>query len=166
MNLLAKLFYQVSCLWWKIARPLTVGVRVLLIRDGAVLLVRHTYQDAWYLPGGGVKRGETLPDAIRREAMEEVGAALGPLELLGLYSNFYEHKSDHIAVFVCDGFSLAHEADCPVGRDDLEPRGQSSGEIARWGFFTPDALPEGTSPGTRRRVAEYLEGGMPYLGSW
>jgi 8-oxo-dGTP pyrophosphatase MutT (NUDIX family) len=39
--------------WW-ITRPVIVGVRVILARDGQILLVRHTYEDLWFMPGGGV----------------------------------------------------------------------------------------------------------------
>lgn len=116
-----------------------------------MLLVRHTYQDAWYLVGGGVERGETLELALRREAAEEVGAELGRLDLFGVYSNFYESKSDHVIVFLCTNFSLA---------------GVTDGEIERLAFFEPHNLPGSTSPGTRRRVQEYLEGRFPCVCMW
>ena len=80
MRVLPRLSYGPGDCVWSIARPITVGVRVFLVRDGMLLLVRHTYQDAWYLPGGGVEGGETLEEAIRREAAEEVGAELGELD--------------------------------------------------------------------------------------
>jgi 8-oxo-dGTP pyrophosphatase MutT (NUDIX family) len=126
-------------------------VRVVLLREGQVLLVKHTYQDAWYVPGGGVKYGETLVEAARREASEEVGASLGALRLLGLYTNFYEGKSDHVAVFVCSDFTHS---------------GQTDGEIERHGLYDMRALPEGTSPGTRRRLDELIAGGGVRVGEW
>ena len=48
--------------WWsRLTRAKTLGVRVLVQAEaGRVLLVRHTYLDGWYLPGGGVDGGETL----------------------------------------------------------------------------------------------------------
>jgi 8-oxo-dGTP pyrophosphatase MutT (NUDIX family) len=116
-----------------------------------VLLVQHTYQRPWYLPGGGVKRGETLEQAIRRELVEEVGAQLGKVGLVGVYSNFFEGKSDHVAVFVCTDASVAGETDQ---------------EIARYGWFDLEDLPEDVSPGTRRRIREYLACDGPYVGRW
>jgi len=151
LSKLRRLGYRALRTWWKIRRPLTVGVRALLLHEGRVLLVRHTYQEAWYLPGGGVKRGEMLKDAVRREAAEEVGATLGALSLLGVYTNLFEGKSDHVAVFVCDDFRLSGETD---------------GEIERFAFFGLDALPPGASPGTRRRVSEYLAGGPAGARRW
>ena len=151
MKGLARLYYKLARLWWSITGPITVGVRVLLLKDQRVLLVRHTYQDAWYLVGGGVKRGESLEQAIRREAAEEVGAELEDLQLLGVYSSFFEGKSDHVAVFACTAFTLT---------------GQTDREIERFEYFAVDSLPERASPGTRRRIGEYLGGNGPYWGLW
>ena len=151
MRFLPRIFYQAKRVWWSMAKPITVGVRVFLIREKSILLVRHTYQDAWYLVGGGVEGGETLEQAIRREAAEEVGAELGNLALFGVYSNFYEGKSDHVIVFACTDFALS---------------GVTDREIERFAFFDPRKLPEGTSPGTRRRMQEYLEGDRSCVGVW
>ena len=151
MSVLRKLGYRVYRLYLAVARPITVGVRAVLVREGQVLLVRHTYQDHWYLPGGGVKKGETLVEALERELWEEVGATCQDLGLLGVYSNFYEHKSDHVAVFVCTTFELGDAQD---------------GEIEAMAFFAPGDLPPSTSPGTKRRIAEYLEKAGPHVTRW
>ena len=155
MNWILRQGYKLGVLFWRLAKPVTVGVRAVLVRDGSVLLVWHTYRDGWHLPGGGVKRGETLEQAIRREAAEEAGAQLGTLRLLGLYDNFREGKSDHVAVFVCTDLTLNGEPGRGLDR-----------EIARVAFFELDGLPEDVSPGTRRRLLEYVEGGSPYVKPW
>jgi len=148
---LRRLGYRLLQWWWKVRRPTTVGVRVLLLREGQVLLVQHTYQDAWYLPGGGVERGETLVEAARREAAEEVGAALGPLSLLGVYTNMYEGKTDHVVVLICHEFTVSGEADR---------------EIEQYAFYDLDALPANSSPGTRRRIGEYVAGDTAQARRW
>lgn len=152
MKTLPRLLYQISRLFWRVTRPTTVGVRLILIKDQAVLLVKHTYQRHWYLPGGGVKKGETIQEAARREADEEFGAKLGALHLFGVYTNFYEHKNDHVVVLSCEDFTLT---------------GKTDREIERFDFFRFDDLPDGVSPGSMRRIREYMDGsGAPGVGMW
>jgi len=135
-----RLLYLGFRIYCFIFRPVSIGVRVMLIQNGQVLLVRQTYIPGWYMPGGGVKRGETLEEAARREAHEEVGADMGELSLLGAYTHFGEHKSDHNALFLCTNFTLS-------GKQDYE--------IAEARFFPLDALPQGLQDGHRRRLEEY-----------
>lgn len=153
MKFLLHLAFRLYRLHWWITRPLVVGVRILLIQDGQVLLVRHTYQPFWYFPGGGVKRGETLLDAVQREVAEEAGVALlAPPRLLGMYTSFYENKSDHIAVFVGERFQVGKATD--------------RWEIDACHFFPLDQLPADLSPGCVRRLQDYATGPGPYVGNW
>src|SRR5689334_2837643 len=132
--------------WWRLRRPTTLGVRALICDDaGRVLLVRHTYAKGWHLPGGGVERGETAIDAITREAAEEAGVeATAPPTLTGFYANHANFRGDHIARYRFGAWRTCSPAD--------------TGEIAQRDFFARDALPEGTTAGTRRRLAEMFEG--------
>ena len=147
----ARVLHFLQRLHWRLSSPLTVGVRLLAVDKGRIVLVKHTYLDGWYLPGGGVKPGEALWEAMRREAAEEAGAVLRDLRLFGVYSSFHEGKSDHIVVFVCE---------------DLTWRNESNGEIETVDCFAFDELPEGTSPGTRRRIAEFTAGEKAGASSW
>jgi 8-oxo-dGTP pyrophosphatase MutT (NUDIX family) len=133
-------------------RPVTLGVRVVMIRDGEVLLVRHTYIAGWYFPGGAVDRGETLDAAARREAREETGAELRDVRLVGAYTSFREWKSDHNIVFLCSDFTLG---------------GKPDHEIAEMRFFPLRSLPADMFPGHRRRLDEYVAGtASPQFGEW
>lgn len=132
---------------------MTVGVRLAAFdREGRVFLVRHTYLPGWALPGGGVDRGETTVQAAKREAREEGNLEMtGPLRLVGIYFNRAERR-DHVAFYECrSAFQTA-------------PR-QPDYEIAESGFFALDALPETTTPATRRRLAE-LNGSAPLPEEW
>ena len=116
---------------------------MVLIKDRSVLLVKHTYQkNYWFLVGGGVQRNENLMDAARREAKEEVGASLGELKLLGIYTNYFDFKSDHVVVFICDDFTLS---------------GKTDKEIEKAEFFLLDNLPATLASGHKRRIQEYLQ---------
>ncbi len=151
MSSLKKYFYMISRTLWLILKPLSFGVRILMVRDQNILLVKHIYQDQWFLPGGIIERGETVEDAVRREAAEEVGAILQDLSLFGVYTNFERGKSDHVVVFLSRDFSL---------------NGHSDGEIERWDFFDVDALPDDISPGSRKQIERYKNGDVPAFGMW
>jgi 8-oxo-dGTP pyrophosphatase MutT (NUDIX family) len=139
MDFIIKLSYQASRLILMLFKPLTVGVRLLMVRDDQVLLVKHVYEESWYLPGGLVEKGETLEGAARREAFEETGATLDDLQLYGTFSNFKDGRNDHIIVFLSRDFIL---------------NGYSDHEISALSFYPMDALPENISSGSKNRVED------------
>jgi 8-oxo-dGTP pyrophosphatase MutT (NUDIX family) len=129
-------------------RGMTLGVRAAVFDDeGRVFLVKHSYTPGWHLPGGGVERGETIIDALTRELAEEGGIRLtAPAALHGICLNRRASKRDHVAVYVC--------------RDWVQPQLPKvpNLEIVACGFYALDALPDDTTPGTLRRLAEITEG--------
>lgn len=137
--------------WFRWRRGLTLGVRGLVTdAEGRVLLVEHTYVPGWYLPGGGVERGETAEDAVRRELQEEAGVALTERpRLFGVYDNGERHPRDHVLLYRCDAWK------------PCAPR--AGAEIHAVGWFAPDAVPEDTTPATRARIQEVLCGEPPSL---
>jgi 8-oxo-dGTP pyrophosphatase MutT (NUDIX family) len=147
-----RILYFVFRIYCFIFRPIRMGVRVMMFKEGKVWLVRQTYLPGWFMPGGGIKKGETLEEATRREAREETGAELGELTLMGAYSNFTEWKSDHNIVFICT---------------DFEFKSKSDGEIAELRAFALNELPDNIWPGHRRRLQEYQAGiKNPQFGKW
>jgi ADP-ribose pyrophosphatase YjhB (NUDIX family) len=131
----------------------TRGVKVMLFnREGELLLIRNGYGDtrSFVLPGGGVGWREEPHAAAARELMEEVGINAAELRLLGDYQANGEGKRDSISLF--EGSS-----DQPLRIDGRE--------VSEAGFFALDALPETTSPATRRRVTQWQKGG-PFGGAW
>lgn len=122
---------------------MTLGVRgVVEQADGRVLLVRHVYTPGWYLPGGGVERGEPARLALERELEEEAGVALvDPPILIGVFSNHRVFPNDHVILY-----------QIPFGMWE-SCESNSAGEIAEVGWFDPTNLPPDATPGTRRRLA-------------
>ena len=137
-----RVLYRLFQVYLFFVRPLTLGVRIMLIRGGRVLLVRQTYMHGWFMPGGRIEKNETTERAARREAAEEAGAELHSISLLGVYSNFKEWKSDHNVLFLSEDFELS---------------GVHDREIAELRFFSLDALPPDVWPGHLARLLEYRE---------
>ncbi len=137
--------------YFRVTRCLTLGVRVLLTDEaGRVLLVRHTYMPGWALPGGGVEKLETAEDTVRHELMDEAAIRLKERpRLFGIYANHDWFPNDHVLLYVVE----------PGAYERLPWK--PSREIAEMGFFSPDALPEETTAGTRRRIKEVMEGHPP-----
>jgi len=63
------------------------GVGGVLIGDGKVLLVKHTYGNAkgkYLIPGGYVHIGEMPTDGVMREVLEETGIVTSVKELISM----------------------------------------------------------------------------------
>lgn len=66
------------------------SVTGVLIKDGRVLLARHTYGPGngfLIVPGGYLNIGETPEDAVVREYMEETGVTVAPKDVIAIRFN-------------------------------------------------------------------------------
>jgi ADP-ribose pyrophosphatase YjhB (NUDIX family) len=65
-------------------RPVRVAAKAVIVQGGRLLVTENVDADGrWYLlPGGGQEPGEALPETLRRECREEVGADVEVGELL------------------------------------------------------------------------------------
>ncbi|MDQ7784464.1 MAG: NUDIX domain-containing protein [Desulfomonilaceae bacterium] len=69
-----------------------VGVGALIVNNDRVVLVRRRRKPAqgeWSIPGGLVKLGETLKEAVIREALEETGLNVEPRVLVELLERIF-----------------------------------------------------------------------------
>ena len=78
--------------------PLLAVDAVIFIGKGIVLIKRKNppFQGYYALPGGFVKVGETIEDAVRREAKEETGLDIEILGIVGIYSNPRRDPRGHV----------------------------------------------------------------------
>jgi ADP-ribose pyrophosphatase YjhB (NUDIX family) len=119
------MFYKFLYLGFKIYcflfRPIRMGVRVMMIEKDKVWLVRHTYLSGWYMPGGGIKKWESLDQAARREAREETGAELREVSLVGVFTSYVQWKTDHTSVFLSKNFTFIGKSDAEIAEMRLFP---------------------------------------------
>jgi len=124
---------------YEFPRPM-VTVDAILVREGGrpgapreVLLVRRgqePFEGMWAIPGGFVEMDEDLPDAARRELVEETGLDVDTLEQ---FRTFGKPGRDPRGRQV----TVAYIAD--VSRELPAPRAGDDAAEAKW--FPLDALP-------------------------
>lgn len=115
------------------------GPRVLVIQRGKPPLA-----GTWTFPGGKVRGGESIAQAIEREVLEETGLRVLAGELV------------QIVELVSEGYHyVIHDHLCTLVDPDEEPR--PSGDVTDVRFVTPNELAElGTTDETRRVLAKAL----------
>ena len=97
----------------------------------------------WCLAGADTK---PQLQALERELYEEGNFRLtAKPELKSVHFNRHASKRDHVLLYLVTGFSQ-------------EGAKLADYEIAEAGFYPVDKLPEDTTVGTRRRIAEILDG--------
>lgn len=127
-------------------RPKTPEVTVDAIIEspgGAIVLVERRFPPlGWALPGGFVDPGESLFQAVRREALEETGLLVEVLALFHVYSRpWRDPRGDTVsAVYHCRAEGT------PVGGDDA----------ASAVFFMPDNLPNLMAFDHREIIGEFI----------
>jgi len=141
-----KIGYPLMRVYWYIIRPETAGVRCVIVRDGKVLLVRHTYGSLFLtVVGGGIKKNETPKEAVIREVCEEVGLELTGINLVGIVQHDKEYKRDTIHVFLAKAMSTELRID--------------NSEIAEADWYSLDEIPSTISPLCR----QFLELAVQHL---
>jgi len=73
------------------SRPIP-AVGGLAVKDGKVLLVKRAKEPSlgtWSIPGGAIRLGESLRDAVKRELKEETGLDVDPVEIVGVVERIF-----------------------------------------------------------------------------
>jgi 8-oxo-dGTP pyrophosphatase MutT (NUDIX family) len=146
--------YRVALLvlqvWWIVRRPRTDGVRCVLRRGDAFVLVRHTYgDDGWMLPGGRIRRGESPVATAQREMRQELGVTATGWRELGYVAprRGYRRASREEPFRRHGTYYVSAEVEAPAA---LRPRAV---ELHEAGWFTLATLPPGCSDALERPLA-------------
>ncbi len=91
----------------QIRTPLLAVDAAIIFQKGIVLIRRENppFQGCYALPGGFVEVGETVEQAVQREAREETGLQIDRLHLIGIYSDPGRDPRGHVvsAAFLARG---------------------------------------------------------------
>lgn len=112
-----------------------VGVGAVVVQNNRVLLIRRATPPLlgeWSLPGGVLECGETLRQAVAREALEETGLVVETGEMLGVYERIIPGNDARVRYH----YVLLDFLCRPVG-GDLNA-GSDAADV-RW--FAPEELP-------------------------
>lgn len=94
-----------SILYKKIIQCLPiVSVEAIIENDGSLLLMKRKNKpakDYWWFPGGRIKKGETLQEALFREVKEETGLTLTESRLINVYSRLFDVRHDITIAYLC-----------------------------------------------------------------
>ncbi|WP_370130548.1 NUDIX hydrolase [Streptacidiphilus sp. EB103A] len=103
-----------------------MSVAGVIVDDrGRALLVQRRDNGHWEPPGGVLESGETIPDALQREVLEETGIKIAlPATLTGVYKNMT--RLIIAMVFRCE----AIDGDLTIGDETRALRWATRDEVA------------------------------------
>lgn len=121
-------------------RP-TVGVGVVVVRDGHVLMIRRgkaPRYGEWSIPGGTQELGETVRETALREVLEETGITVTNLRLLDVVDAFGRHPDGRLRTqWTLVDFAGDWVAGHPIaGGDAMEAKWVPSREIDALGLWS------------------------------
>jgi 8-oxo-dGTP diphosphatase len=109
-------------------QPLHVVGAILLKGDRILVARRAPHKSApglWEFPGGKVEFGESPPEALEREILEEMGLRVKSLSTLDTSETLVGNQVIRLEVIVCEllnafeGFSSDHDEFLWASKDDL-----------------------------------------------
>ncbi|MCA9935995.1 MAG: NUDIX hydrolase N-terminal domain-containing protein [Ardenticatenaceae bacterium] len=128
--------------------PITVGDAAVIDGNGRILLIQRADNGKWAMPGGAIEVGETPAEGVVREVLEETGAEVEALALVGIHDSrlcgsVTRHHLYQLT-FLCQ----------PVGGNGRYQDASHAHEVLNAGWFPEDNLPADVDPGHITRIPE------------
>jgi len=115
---------------------------IIEVKGGIILIKRKNPPYGWAIPGGFVDYGESLEDAIVREAKEETGLDIELVRQFHTYSNPERDPRHHTISTIF----IAKASGKPTAGDDAK-------EV---GIFTKESLPQDLAFDHRQILEDYF----------
>ena len=94
-----------SSLYDQIVKSMPIpSVEAIIVKNGLLLLLRrknNPVKGQWWFPGGRIRKGESLEEALCREVKEETGLDVTACKLVNVYSRLFPERHDITIVFLC-----------------------------------------------------------------
>ena len=117
---------------------------IIETEGGIVLIKRKNPPSGWAIPGGYVDYGETIEDAVIREAKEETGLDINIIRQFHTYSDPKRDPRHHTVSTIF----IASATGTPVAADDAKEAG----------IFSRDTLPAVLAFDHRQILDDYFSG--------
>lgn len=127
------------------------GAAGAILKDGKILLARHSALKKWHIPGGLQEVGESIQQTVQREIREELGLNLEAGHLISVLSSpkwLSEFPNGDKIQNLLFFFKMEGE----ITRINLQ-----ESEITDYDFFALDAIPEDTMDCCKQKVLDLLE---------
>jgi ADP-ribose pyrophosphatase YjhB (NUDIX family) len=124
--------------------PLLTVDAIIEIEGGIILIKRKYPPPGWAIPGGFVDYGESLEDAVCREAKEETGLDIRLVRQMHTYSDPGRDPRHHTVSTIF----IATASGTPIAADDAK-------EV---GIFTRENLPDEIAFDHRQILEDYFSG--------
>jgi ADP-ribose pyrophosphatase YjhB (NUDIX family) len=112
-----------------------LAARALIVHEDRLLLVNafaNHHMNLWCAPGGGVERGASLPDNLKREVFEETGLQIN-VGALAIVNEFHDPKSTFHQVDLIFHCTLKSGTIAPDWED-------VAGVVNKWSWATRDEM--------------------------
>lgn len=135
-----------------------VDLHLVLLRDGCILMGERRNVEfgagQYHVPAGHLEMDETIIDGVIREAAEETGIALTPMDIDLAYVMHFRGASDRLSLFFT------------AKRWQGEIQTREPAKCAGWRWLPLAALPDNMVPYAKQAIADLLSGKRVGLFGW